>query len=154
MAGDSVNRDAGRAFLGDALRILGVAFALNWAWEATHAVAFVESTGSFFFRLRHCLPMAATDAVWTLVLWALVGGLSASGRPTAARLAALGIMGALSAVVVERVALAEHRWTYNSLMPVLPVIAVGLWPVLQMSALPVVSVWLSRRLPPEGRQFT
>lgn len=126
-------------------RLVVVAFVLHWAWEATHAVAFAESAGPFLFRLRHCLPMAATDAVWTLGLWALVGGLSASGRPTPRRLVALGILGALTAILLERSALAEHRWTYNALMPVLPVLGVGLWPVLQMTAVPVVSAWLSRR---------
>ena len=132
-------------------RLVVVAFVLHWAWEVTHAVAFVESAGPFLFRLRHCLPMAGIDAVWTLGLWALVGGLSASGRPTSRRLVALGILGGLTAILLERLALAGHRWTYNALMPVLPVLDVGLWPVLQMIAVPVVSVWLSRRSPPEGR---
>ncbi|MEP7118904.1 MAG: hypothetical protein ABI880_15040 [Acidobacteriota bacterium] len=132
-------------------RLVVVAFVLHWAWEATHAVAFVESAGPFLFRLRHCLPMAGIDAVWTLGLWALVGGLSTSGRPIPGRLVALGSLGALTAILLERSALAEHRWTYNALMPVLPVLDVGLWPVLQMIAVPVVSVWLSRRSSPKGR---
>ena len=58
----------------EALRILAVAFLLNWIWEATHAAAYVESTGPFLYRLRHCLPMAGTDALWTLALWAIVTG--------------------------------------------------------------------------------
>ena len=59
----------------EALRILAVAFLLNWIWEATHAAAYVESTGPFLYRLRHCLPMAGTDALWTLALWAIVTAL-------------------------------------------------------------------------------
>ena len=57
-----------RLTLQEALRILVVAFVLNWIWEATHAAAYVESTGPFLYRLRHCLPMAGTDAIWTLAL--------------------------------------------------------------------------------------
>ena len=124
-----------------------LAFLFHWAWEAVHAAAFVESNGTFAFRLWHCLPMAVSDAAWTLALWAVVGGLAqASGRLPASRLVLLGLLGAVTAVAVERIALATGRWTYNALMPIVPLVQVGLWPVLQMTLLPVLSVWLSERL--------
>lgn len=124
--------------------ILAVAFALNWVWETMHAVAFVESSGTLAFRLWHCLPMAVTDAGWTLGLWVVVGGLTPPPRRASVRqLAALGILGALTAIAIELVAVATGRWTYNAQMPILPVIDVGLWPVLQMAILPVVTVRLS-----------
>jgi hypothetical protein len=126
-----------------ALRILVVAFLLNWIWEATHAAAFVESSGPFLYRLRHCLPMAGTDALWTLALWAIVTG--AIQRPGSAwRLTTMAALGALSAIVLERVAVADGRWTYNALMPIVPFVEVGLWPVAQMTVLPVITVWLAR----------
>jgi hypothetical protein len=133
-------------------RILLIAFGLNWVWEVTHAVAFVESQGTFTFRLWHCLPMAATDAVWTAGLWAVTGGMWPSApRWSTPRLAALAGVGALTAIALEHVALATGRWTYNSLMPVIPLLDAGLWPILQMSVLPPVAVWLadrpSRRVP-------
>ena len=91
--------------------------------------------------------MAVTDAAWTLALWAVVGGLAhASVRLPASRLVLLGLLGAVTAVAVERIALATGRWTYNPLMPIVPLLQVGLWPVLQMTLLPVLSVWLSERL--------
>ncbi|MCC7240833.1 MAG: hypothetical protein IT180_02825 [Acidobacteria bacterium] len=128
----------------DVVRILTVAFVLHWMWEATHAVAFVESSGTLWFRVWHCLPMAVTDAGWTVVLWLIVGGLSTSPRRAGLwQLAALGVVGALTAVVLEVVAVSSGRWTYNDLMPLLPVIDVGLWPVLQMGILPVLTVRLS-----------
>lgn len=134
----------------EALRILVVAFLLNWLWEATHAAAYVESTGPFLYRLRHCLPMAGTDALWTLALWIVVTVLMQ--RPDQARrFATLAVLGAASAVAVERVALVAGRWSYNTLMPVLPVLDIGVWPVLQMIAVPVVSVWLSQHWSVEGR---
>lgn len=124
-----------------------LAFLFHWAWEAVHAAAFVESSGTFAFRLWHCLPMAVTDAAWTLALWAIVGGLAhSSGRLPASRLVLLGVLGAVTAVAVERIALATGRWTYNSLMPIVPLVQMGLWPVLQMTLLPALSVWLSERL--------
>lgn len=132
-------------------RILLIAFGLNWVWEAAHAVAFVESQGTFAFRLWHCLPMAATDALWTIGLWAVMGGMWPSApRWSAPRLAALAAVGALTAATIERVALATGRWTYNAVMPVIPLVDAGLWPVLQMSILPLVAVWLADRRTPRG----
>ena len=86
------------------------------------------------------------DALWTLALWAIVTG--AIQRPDSAwRLAAVAALGAVSAVAVERVALADGRWTYNALMPIVPILDVGLWPVAQMTILPVITVWLARARP-------
>lgn len=131
----------------EALRILAVAFLLNWIWEAAHAAAYVESTGPFLHRLRHCLPMAGTDALWTLAIWGTTTGIWTRTDRRALRLATLAVLGALTAVVVERIALADGRWTYNALMPIMPIVGVGLWPVAQMVVLPVLAVWLAR-----GRQ--
>jgi hypothetical protein len=133
-----------RLTLQEALRILVVAFFLNWIWEATHAAAYVESTGPFLYRLRHCLPMAGTDALWTLTLWGIVTAVLRRPDYRWWRFAALAALGLTTAVVVERLALASGRWTYNSLMPLIPIVRVGLWPVAQMTVLPVITVWLAR----------
>jgi hypothetical protein len=130
-----------------ALRILVVAFFLNWIWEATHAAAYVESTGPFLYRLRHCLPMAGTDAVWTLTLWAFVSALWWGADGHVRSRVALAALGATTAIAVEWAALAEGRWTYNALMPIVPIVGVGLWPVAQMAILPVITVWLARARP-------
>lgn len=128
----------------DAFRILVLAFLLNWIWEATHAVAYVESTGSFLYRLRHCLPMAATDALWTLAIWVAATATWCRTDRRALRVATVGVLGALTAIVVERAALADGRWSYNTFMPIIPIVGVGLWPVAQMVVLPVITVWLVR----------
>lgn len=124
--------------------MLGLAFCLNWIWEATHAAAYVESAGPFVYRLRHCLPMAVTDAVWTFALWMAVSPITRWSEGRVRPAIALAALGAATAVVVERVAVAEGRWTYNALMPIVPILQVGLWPVLQMTLLPVLAVSLAR----------
>jgi hypothetical protein len=129
--------------LPEVLRILAVAFVLNWIWEATHAAAYVESTGPFLYRLRHCLPMAGTDALWTLALWALASAPWWSEDGQVHGRAALAVLGAATAIVVEWAALAQGKWTYNALMPIVPVVNVGLWPVAQMTVLPVITVVLA-----------
>jgi hypothetical protein len=88
------------------LRATAVAFVLHWLWEATHAAACVESAGPFFYRLQHCLPMAVVDTLWTLALWALVFVPTWRVRSRRGRLTALAGLGAVTAVVVERVAVA------------------------------------------------
>lgn len=130
-----------------AFRILVLAFLLNWIWEALHAAAYVESTGPLLFRFRHCLPMAGTDALWTLALWFASAGMGSLADGSRRRLAVVAALGSITAVVVERVALAQGRWTYNDLMPIVPMIDVGLWPVAQMTILPVITVCLARVRP-------
>jgi hypothetical protein len=130
----------------EALRIVALAFLLNWLWEATHAVAYVETAGPLLYRLRHCLPMAGTDAAWTLALWAIGKG-AIPRRSAAWRFTAMAALGAGSAAAVELVALSDGRWTYNALMPTLPVLGVGFWPVAQMTILPVLTVWLAGARP-------
>jgi len=39
--------------------------------------------------------------------------------------------------------LGTGRWTYNDLMPILPIVGVGVWPVLQMSLLPALALYLT-----------
>jgi hypothetical protein len=90
--------------------------------------------------------MAGTDALWTLALWFLVTGAMQRADP-AWRLTTVAVLGAVSAVALDRVALADGRWTYNALMPLVPIVDVGLWPVAQMTILPVITVWLARARP-------
>ena len=125
--------------------LLVAAFLLNWPWEAVHAAAYVESTGSLLYRFRHCLPMAGTDALWTLALWLVSAGLVSRADGRRWRLGVVAAFGFVTAVVVEHVALAQERWTYNDLMPVVPIVDVGLWPVAQMTLLPMLATWLVTR---------
>lgn len=137
--------DRGHGAVRDAVWIFVLAFLLNWLWEAVHAAAYVESTGSLLYRFRHCLPMAGTDAVWTLALWLASAGLVSRADGGRWRLGVVAAFGFVTAVVVERVALAQGRWTYNDLMPVVPIVDAGLWPVAQMTLLPVFATWLVTR---------
>jgi hypothetical protein len=87
--------------------------------------------------------MAGTDAVWTVALWAIVTAVSWGADGQVRRRTALAVLGAGTAIAVEWAALADGRWTYNALMPIIPVLNVGLWPVVQISLLPVMSVVLA-----------
>jgi len=56
-------------------------------------------------------------------------------------LAVMQLSGALIAIGIEIHALSTGRWAYSSLMPLIPVIGVGLSPLLQLLLLP----WISMR---------
>lgn len=126
-------------------RLLAGAFLLHWIWETLHASSYVETSGPLLARALHCLPMAVVDAVWTGALWGAVISFS-RGRTKAAarsRLWFVATAGGLTAFILEQYALATNRWRYNALMPIVPVLNVGLWPLLQMIVIPPAVVVLT-----------
>lgn len=55
------------------------------------------------------------------------------------------LLGAISAVIIERVALASGQWTYARQMPLVPVLGVGLWPFLQLTLLVPTALLIATR---------
>jgi hypothetical protein len=62
------------------------------------------------------------------------------------RYAVMALLGFVLAVIIEKYALTTGRWSYNSLMPIIPLINVGLTPVLQMILLPSLVIFFSEKL--------
>lgn len=124
---------------------LAVAFVLQWAWEIVHGVAYVETDMALADRVWHCLPMAVVDAAWSAGLVLAATGVAHSlGQPWLTFPVTVAA-GALTAAWVEHAAIKSGRWTYNALMPIVPIVDVGVWPVLQMSLLPPVALLIARR---------
>ncbi len=124
-------------------RVLAVAFALNLAWEMAQMFAYVGMSRMSFRSIAQCAAAAIGDGTYVLVLyWA---GSLISGDPkwvchiTRVRLSAIMAVGFVSAVMMERVALSGSFWQYAVSMPRIPVIEVGLWPVLQLMTLPLAA---------------
>ena len=124
---------------------LGVVFMLQWTWETAHGVAYVETDMVLMDRLWHCLPMAVVDSAWSAGI-VLAAAIAAGwlGRPWLTWALAVAA-GAVTATQVEHAALKSGRWTYNALMPIAPIVGVGLWPVLQMSLLPPLALLIARK---------
>ncbi|HLG54253.1 MAG TPA: hypothetical protein VI485_02915 [Vicinamibacterales bacterium] len=122
-----------------------IALVLHWTWETAHAVAYVNTDAPLVERFWHCLPMAIVDTAWSgaVVLAGYAASIALGLRPAMWIISATA--GAVSAVIVERVAVETGRWTYNDLMPILPVVNVGLWPILQMSLLPPLAFYSATR---------
>ena len=56
------------------------------------------------------------------------------------------VLGIGTAALIEHAAVAEGRWTYSSQMPMVPYLAAGLWPLLQMVILPSLTFFMAVRL--------
>jgi hypothetical protein len=129
-------------------RVLGVAFALNLAWEMAQMFAYAGLSRASFRSLATCSAAAVGDGVYALlVYWAgslMRGDPTWIFRITLIRLSAILAVGFMTAVIIERAALSGSFWQYAASMPRIPVIEVGLWPVLQLMTLPLAAfriVW-------------
>ena len=116
-----------------------ITFVLHWMWEIAHGPAYVDTAIPLEQRVWHCLPMALVDTAWSGGIIALILVMT---RARALGIAA--VAGAATAVLLERFALDTGRWTYNQMMPIVPVVNVGLWPVVQMALITPVALVLAR----------
>jgi hypothetical protein len=125
---------------------IGAAFALNLIWENAQAPLY-QGHNDFFRFFWMCSVAAVGDVAivaglylalalhyrdWT---WYGVFSWSAAILTMAA--------GASTAVAVEWWALDTGRWRYSD-MPIVPVLNIGLLPLLQMLAIPLIVFWLMR----------
>jgi hypothetical protein len=58
---------------------------------------------------------------------------------------AAALLGGACAVAYEWKALASGWWSYSNRMPVVPLLGVGLWPLLQLTLLVPLDFWLAKR---------
>ncbi|MCP5113381.1 MAG: hypothetical protein GY953_21315 [bacterium] len=52
------------------------------------------------------------------------------------------VLGAVTAIIVEYLALTLGWWSYSEAMPLVPGTGVGLWPFLQLTSLTPLTLWL------------
>lgn len=126
------------------LAFAALAVVLHWGWETAHGPAYVETDLRLAQRVWHCLPMAVLDTAWSGAIVLLATAVArVLWRPSSVWLITAGA-GAVTAVAVERFALETGRWTYNELMPIVPFVNVGIWPLAQMVVLPPLTLYLVR----------
>lgn len=124
------------------------AFALNWVWEMAQMRAYVEMAGrSWQETVPRCTVATLGDVVLTLAVWgvaALAAGRLRWGASGGWNVyAAAVLLGAVCAMSFEWFSLATGRWSYSSQMPVVPLLRVGLWPLLQLTLLTPVAFWIA-----------
>lgn len=116
--------------------IFGLAFLLNWFWEIAHSVLYANNQGgaiTSFILFRAAL----VDAVIILIL-ILIAEIFKLNKT-------LFIIGGglLVAIVIEIWAMHTHRWTYNALMPIIPIIKTGLTPTIQLAVTGLIAFKLA-----------
>ena len=108
------------------------------------------SASSWQAKVLVCTVASLIDAVIMLGVyglgWVLSGRLEwAMGRDwKVSSVFALG--GAICAVIIERMELAFGFWSYSDRMPILPMLGIGLLPLLQLTLLLPAALWIALRL--------
>jgi hypothetical protein len=132
---------------------------LNWFWEMAQMPAYAELAGrSWGETLLPCTLATVGDVAVTLAVWS-VGALAAGDVrwgtvPRWNVYATAALLAGGWSVAYEWKALGSGRWSYTGWMPVVPVLGVGLWPLLQLALLVplslAVAAWWARRFTQSG----
>ena len=135
-------------------RVALFALLLNAAWEFVQCTIFYRMWDWGFWRATAWMWGAILGDVVIVLGVALVAALLVGAQrlcpPDRQGWAALLIVGFVASIALEWLARTLHLWNYNPWMPTLEVASytVGLSPVVQVTVLPALSVYLaaSRRV--------
>ncbi|NCN24736.1 hypothetical protein GW918_01490 [Candidatus Berkelbacteria bacterium] len=126
-----------------------IAFVLHIVWENAQAPLF-QGYASFIAHLPMCLIGTAGDVVITLSVYLIVALLKNDSNWISTLnkkdFAVLAIIGFLIAIGIEWRALLFGRWTYAEGMPIIPYLKVGLAPIIQMTLLLPISIYLTKKI--------
>lgn len=132
-----------------------VAVPFNYFWEIAQGFLFVGMDWRSISTWVHCFIASLGDGVLVWIIFA--AGWLAFKRsdwfvdPRARHYSVMLIVGLGLGIVVEGVAFRLiNRWTYTEQMPLIPVLEIGLVPVIQMVVLPpaiflVVAAWIKHQ---------
>ena len=118
------------------IAIFILAFLFNLIWEFFHARFYVHYQGNVITTLI-LIKAALFDAALITLLYVVFLPLTLKKR-----LILITGITLVFAVGLERYALATKRWSYNSLMPVLPLIDSGLTPTIQLALLSLLVIFI------------
>ena len=135
--------------------VCAIGFALQWTWEMAQMFAYREMAGQRWQdTVLTCTLATAGDILATLSVYGFIAILKWNSRwvlqARTGDYVLAGLTGALIAIVTEKLATAYGLWSYTHAMPVLPVIEVGVLPLLQLIALIPITLWVARRFAARG----
>ena len=117
------------------LRVFLASWLLNLIWENLHVFLYDQYRGAFFSQ------MGWVDRFWILLrasifdaafITAIVFLIMLIPWLKGKRLWSLVIVTTLFSISLELYALDTGRWAYNSLMPLIPLLDIGVSPVIQL----------------------
>lgn len=116
------------------------AFGLNMLWELAQVFAFSSLAEASAFEIFILVTIASiADAFITLAAY-LIAALIRRERFWWKAVGAVdylifAIVGAVSAALIETIALSRGTWTYGEYMPIVPLLEIGLLPFVQLTVL-------------------
>ena len=125
-----------------------IALALNVIWERVHMPLYssYEALGQGWTLIAW---VGLGDAMYTLCIACAIAAwkrdLNWLHRAGPLEYVSAGVLGLLTAIFIEYKAMLLHRWSYSAGMPILPYLNLGLSPLLQLSLLVPLSVYLTKR---------
>lgn len=124
--------------------LFATAFGLNWIWEIAQTFAFDMSGVSTGKMLLFCTFASFIDGVVTAaIFWLLRRFIEVVYWKF---YLAAAVLGALSAVFFEYLAFTFNLWSYGEEMPVIPGIGTGLLPLVQLTILVPLAIFISKKL--------
>lgn len=123
-----------------------IAFALNWIWEIAQMSAYRTVYASTLESLIFCTLATVIDVVIILAIYGVAAFLFRRQQYDWRFYLTAALLGAISAILFEKVAFAFDLWSYNERMPVVPIIKTGLFPFVQLTTLAPLTIWLATKL--------
>lgn len=142
----STNKSAFKRFT---LIVMIVAYVLNFTWEVIQMPLYKNSSYSIE-HVAFCALAAVADAIMTFLLY--FGFAFIYKKPLWAQkiifpqVLILMLAGGIGAIGAEIRHISLGSWAYAKSMPIIPIVNVGLSPVLQFMLLPVCIYYLSFQL--------
>ena len=116
-----------------------LAFIFNLIWENLHANLYVHyKSGTITQAIL--IHAALFDAIFTTI----ISGPFIFSKYFSRHLWYILIIGIVYAIILERWALATNRWSYNDLMPIIPILKTGLTPTLQLGLLSLLVLKITK----------
>ena len=123
--------------------VFAAGFITNLAWENVQAPLY-EGYESFSQHFLLCLAASVVDGVMVVLFYVLVGLIRRDIfwllNSRISDMAIITFCGTLTAIAFEIVALKNGGWNYNENMPL--IFGLGLIPLIQLSSLSIISVYL------------
>ncbi len=127
------------------------AFLLNFIWELVQMPLFAGAADFVPYQtIFHCMKATLGDVVISLVAFAGACRIARSRTwiisMNKSDIVCFLAIGLVITIVFELLATGPlNRWEYGELMPVIPVIGIGVTPVAQWVILPLLQLWFVKR---------
>ncbi|MFA6184404.1 MAG: hypothetical protein WC682_04900 [Parcubacteria group bacterium] len=120
--------------------ILAIIFGANFIWESAHSFLYMPHYAGFWSFVFIHIKASLGDMLIYVLLY-LSGAFVFRNNKwflTQRKYPYLFLifMGFCLAIIIENFALKSGRWAYNDLMPIVPIINIGLSPILQLVIIP------------------